>query len=735
MTETLFEPYQPEQSPFPCFNVTLTKLLTTRLDQTYKMCNPNGFLNDKKCLTEPSEPKSNYGLDNERSELIVHEGDEIGSYNSFEGREFSMNNKKVSKYKVIDKLGHGTFGQVFKCWDMMNNRICALKVLKNKKAYIRQGLLECSSLYMVNKYFDENGNRIVKMFDHFMYCDHLCIAFELLGTNLYQYIKENRNVGFKIEPIRKMIREIVESIECCHKGGIIHCDVKPENVLLDRDGTLKMIDLGSACFENYTLYSYIQSRHYRAPEIVFGNKYTTAIDMWSVGCIIAEILLGIPLFPADTEYDLLFRFIQILGMPSDEIISNSHSGEKYFKYVRRTGKFRFKESFEFEWEQNIQLQPHKNYLYYVTLEDIILKNPMKIQLKPTDSNLVFRESILDILKRIFVYDPRERLTADQLLQHPFFTIDDINNITTKDLIKWVPPQRKIPYKEYGHAVSSYPEDMMEDAFGEEIEIQRKLYHCEYYYIFQKLLMKGHVANVTIDNPFEYGSITPRKYMEVISQEKTVLKSHKGPPTTPRSFVAYCCEIVEKKKRESSNSEKIKNSKFIQIHSNKQNNSNTTNGNNSINGTNGRRSPGKPNSLEIKTKQSSKSRKVPPMKINPIRIDIIQNMNRSSNSNSNSQNEETNETNETFSENEDMNVEIDIESNSNENYLSDESESESSEDDNEIVIGDSSDEYLTDGSEQSSSDNDEMQKRNENNSNNTQNVNIIDDDSSSDSSDD
>ena len=82
-------------------------------------------------------------------------------------------------------------------------------------------------------------------------------------------------------------------------SSIVHCDLKPENILLKslNSGEIKVIDYGSACFENRTMYSYIQSRFYRSPEVLLGYPYTAAIDMWSLGCVAAEIFLGLPLFP------------------------------------------------------------------------------------------------------------------------------------------------------------------------------------------------------------------------------------------------------------------------------------------------------------------------------------------------------------------------------------------------------------------------------------------------------
>jgi dual specificity protein kinase YAK1 len=79
---------------------------------------------------------------------------------------------------------------------------------------------------------------------------------------------------------------------------------------------VKIIDLGSACFEGFAIFQYIQSRYYRSPEVLLGLPYDTAIDMWSLGCICAELFLGIPIFPGNSEYDQLSRIIEILGPPS-----------------------------------------------------------------------------------------------------------------------------------------------------------------------------------------------------------------------------------------------------------------------------------------------------------------------------------------------------------------------------------------------------------------------------------
>ncbi|GAB1227901.1 hypothetical protein ENUP19_0364G0019 [Entamoeba nuttalli] len=168
-------------------SIHLTKEVTSRIVNTMRRCNSNFQTESilQPTLTKPETPISNGGLDNENQELIIRKGDIIGSYNSIEGRRYSMRKSIVTQYKIIEKLGQGTFGQVFKCQDLNNGKMVALKILKNKKAYFRQGLLEVTTLTIVNTIYDKGCSHIVEMIDHFLYCGHLCIVQELLGFVVY----------------------------------------------------------------------------------------------------------------------------------------------------------------------------------------------------------------------------------------------------------------------------------------------------------------------------------------------------------------------------------------------------------------------------------------------------------------------------------------------------------------------------------------------------------------------
>ncbi|CAI8599204.1 unnamed protein product [Vicia faba] len=256
----------------------LVARLTKEIVETYQICNPqfkySEDLNPKRFLTSPSTGVLNDGYDNLNSDLILTVNLVL------------IHVEKSRRYTVKDLLGHGTFGQVAKCWDSDTNSFVAVKIIKNQPAYYQQALVEVTILTTLNKKYDpEDKHHIVRIFDYFVYQRHLCICFELLDTNLYELIKMNHFRGLSLGIVQLFSKQILCGLALLKDAGIIHCDLKPENILL--------------CA--------------RSPEVLPGYQYTTAIDMWSFGCIVAELFLGLPLFPGASEFDLLKRMIEIIG--------------------------------------------------------------------------------------------------------------------------------------------------------------------------------------------------------------------------------------------------------------------------------------------------------------------------------------------------------------------------------------------------------------------------------------
>ncbi|XP_057838339.2 dual specificity protein kinase YAK1 homolog isoform X2 [Cryptomeria japonica] len=277
------------------------------------------------------------------------------------------------------------------------------------------------------------------MRDHFVFHGHLCIVFEMLGANLYELIKTNQFRGISLTLLKIFAKQILDSLLVLRDASVIHCDLKPENILLTtsiHSTEIKLIDFGSACMENQTVYSYIQSRFYRSPEVVLGHPYTTSIDMWSFGCIAAELFLGLPLFPGVSEYDLMKRMIERLGcQPPDQILRTARNSSKYFKHAgnswvdeSQAGKgvqsaYQFLSESEYEAREKKKPVSGKRYFNHVRLEDVIFNYPYKKKMSKEElvKENQTRLSFIDFLRGLVHFDPVKRWTPRQAAQHPFVT--------------------------------------------------------------------------------------------------------------------------------------------------------------------------------------------------------------------------------------------------------------------------------------------------------------------------
>jgi dual specificity tyrosine-phosphorylation-regulated kinase 1 len=156
---------------------------------------------------------------------------------------------------------------------------------------------------------------IVRLLTHFMYRNHQCLVFEMLSLNLYELLKNTQFGGVSLNLIRKFAKQVLKALSFLARRDvdIIHCDLKPENILLrhPKKSGVKVIDFGSSCRSNKRMYSYIQSRFYRSPEVMLGLPYSVAIDMWSLGCILAEMHTGEPLFSGSDQFDQMQKIVKV----------------------------------------------------------------------------------------------------------------------------------------------------------------------------------------------------------------------------------------------------------------------------------------------------------------------------------------------------------------------------------------------------------------------------------------
>ncbi|KAM6438296.1 dual specificity tyrosine-phosphorylation-regulated kinase 4 [Rhynochetos jubatus] len=297
-------------------------------------------------------------LKNFRNQLTVYEQKEIFNYTELwflgleakkiEGLPETQNNNcyddehgsylKVLhdhiayRYEVLEVIGKGSFGQVAKCLDHKTNELVALKIIRNKKRFHSQALVEVKILDALLKKDKDDTHNIIHMKEYFYFRNHFCISFELLGINLYELIKKNNFQGFSLSLIRHFTQCVLRCLQVLYQERIIHCDLKPENILLYHkgQGSVKVIDFGSSCYEHQRVYTYVQSRFYRSPEVILGHPYAMAVDMWSLGCIMAELYTGYPLFPGEDEVDQLACIMEVLGLPPADFIQAASRKRTFF---------------------------------------------------------------------------------------------------------------------------------------------------------------------------------------------------------------------------------------------------------------------------------------------------------------------------------------------------------------------------------------------------------------------
>ena len=323
----------------------------------------------------PEALGSNLGFDDSHGDYIAVVGDHI-----------------QYRYEVQSLLGKGTFGLVVKAVDHRNKEVVAVKIIRNKRRFHQQGAVEVKVLQMLSQRDPEDRMGIVRLKASFLFRHHLCLVFELLSLSLYDCIRNGGFKGLSLNLIRRIAIQLIVAMRYVKANRVIHCDLKPENVLLKHTNKsgVKVIDFGSACFETERVYTYIQSRFYRAPEVILGIPYTASIDVWSLGCLLAELHTGVPLFPGDSEQDQLQCMMEVLGVPPETVLERSTRRKLFFE---ETGP-----------KVVVNKKGRKRVPGSLRLEDVV-RSP--------------DPSFTDFLSQCLSWDSCTRLSPDSALQHPW----------------------------------------------------------------------------------------------------------------------------------------------------------------------------------------------------------------------------------------------------------------------------------------------------------------------------
>ncbi|KAL8050215.1 hypothetical protein ABFX02_06G068300 [Erythranthe guttata] len=312
-----------------------------------------------------------------------------------------LNTVIAGRYFVTEFLGSAAFSRVVRAHDLYLGIDICLKIIKNNKDFLDQCLDEIKLLKFVNKHDPADEHHILRLHDYFYHKEHLFIVTELLRANLYEFQKYNQESGaepyFTMHRLQAITRQCLEALLYLHELGIVHCDLKPENILIKSYGKceIKVIDLGSSCFQTDNLSMYIQSRSYRAPEVMLGLPYDQKIDLWSVGCILAELYSGEVLFPNEGVAMLLARMVGMIGPIDVDMLDNGLDTHKYFTK---------------EYDM-YQINEDTNRLEYIIPDESSLEDHLQI------TDYLFA----DFLKYLLQIDPKKRPSARVALDHPWLS--------------------------------------------------------------------------------------------------------------------------------------------------------------------------------------------------------------------------------------------------------------------------------------------------------------------------
>jgi serine/threonine protein kinase len=330
----------------------------------------------------------------------------------------------AGRYEVQDVLGSAAFSTALQCQDHAAEEdeaqyVC-LKVIKNNKDFFDQSLDEIKLLQYINSRGDPDEHHVLRLIDFFYCKEHLFIVSELLKENLYEFGRfirdHNMEAYYTLPRLKRISKQVLEALSFIHSLRLIHCDVKPENIVIRSFSRcdVKLIDFGSSCFTTDHLTTYIQSRSYRAPEVIIGHPYDSRIDIWSVGAVIAELFTGYVLFQNDSVQTMLARITGILGEFPEHVLQEGRDTRKYFTVS------------DIVYEKDEVGQYHLVFPKRTTLESRLHLSGSKADtsdaLSPSSGPVQLSEDealFVDFIRSTLCLDPRKRPTAYEALQHPW----------------------------------------------------------------------------------------------------------------------------------------------------------------------------------------------------------------------------------------------------------------------------------------------------------------------------
>ncbi|GAA96702.1 uncharacterized protein L969DRAFT_90637 [Mixia osmundae IAM 14324] len=285
-------------------------------------------------------------------------------------------------YVQLEKLGEGTYATVHKGKSRTTNEIVALKEIHLDA----EDGTPSTAIREISLMKELKHPNIVQLYDVYHTESKLMLVFEFMDLDLKKYMDSQGDRG-ALEPgvVRSFMYQLLKGTAFCHENRVLHRDLKPQNLLINKRGELKLADFGLARAFGIPVNTFsneVVTLWYRAPDVLMGSRtYSTSIDVWSAGCIMAEMISGVPLFRGRDNNDQLNQILRIVGTPDEATLMRiaNESPEIQMRPFPRTPKIPF-----------AQLYPKAH--------------PLAI----------------DLLEKLLVFDPSRRLSCEEALRHPYF---------------------------------------------------------------------------------------------------------------------------------------------------------------------------------------------------------------------------------------------------------------------------------------------------------------------------
>ncbi|XP_048456416.1 homeodomain-interacting protein kinase 4-like [Rhincodon typus] len=334
-------------------------------------------------------------------------------------------------YSIIQPIGEGVYGEVACCRKRSTGQFVAIKTVK----YDSCSATEVRMLKLLQD-VDADKFHIIKLLEYFHRNAKSYLVFELLEQNLQDFQKSNSFAPLPVKHVRTIAIQLLKALEKLKDMSIIHTDIKPDNIMLVEHVRfpfrVKLIDFGSASILPEVQHipdPYIQARYYRSPEILLGLPFCEKLDMWSLGCVLAELRLGSPLYPGKNQYDQIRIIVETQGQPHDQLLNQASKTHHFFKRNSSTSsahQWQLKSSSEYQSKMFAQpLEPRRHTLK--SLDDLETCSIIKTLSPNGDDIAEFhdRNSMVALVKRMLNFDPKYRISPRLALQHPFITMEEL----------------------------------------------------------------------------------------------------------------------------------------------------------------------------------------------------------------------------------------------------------------------------------------------------------------------